>query len=113
MGQRAAISAEIEDQRDQISTLIEAFVVPEMIGPRVNSVQTIGPPHEISVDMKLPSFPHAPGPFTTREGASFAISVNCRVEINVLASSPLNFVVAALGKMRWKRPLKSWLSWPC
>ena len=88
--QRAAIQAELEAQREQISDLLRAFISPDMVDYRAKAVESIGPLSSFSVEMPFPSFPPEPGPYDTREGASFKISATLWTEVRALAAPGLS-----------------------
>jgi len=95
--QRAAIKVEVAAQQEQISQLIGVFVTPDMIDYRARTVESVGLPRLISVDIPFPRFPLEPGPYPTREGTTHKISATLFVEVRALASRGLGGFAALLS----------------
>lgn len=102
--QRAAVKAELEAQHDQISDLLSGFISPDMIDYRAKAVESIGPLHSFLVEMPFPDFPHAPGPYETREGATFKVSATFSAEVRALAVQGLAGLAATLMAQFYSEP---------
>ena len=93
--QRAAIQAELEAQHEQISDLLRAFISADMVDYRAKTVESIGPLSSFLVEMPFPAFPPEPGPYETKNGASFKISATLSTEVQALTVPGLAGLLAA------------------
>jgi hypothetical protein len=94
--QKAVIQAELEAQHEQISDMLRALVTPDMVDYRARAVESIGPLSLFLVEVPFPRLPLEPGPYHTREGASFKISVTLSTEFRVLAVPGLAGLAASI-----------------
>jgi hypothetical protein len=94
--QRDAIQAEIEAQQEQITDLLRAFVSPDMVDYRAKAIESIGPLRSFSVETPFPGFPYEPGPYETRERATFKISATMSTEVRALAVPGFTGLAASL-----------------
>lgn len=94
--QRAAIQTELEAQREQIVDLLMKFVSPEAVDYRARGIESIGMLRPGPVEIPFPVFPLEPGPYETKEGASFKISVTVSTEFQTIAIKGLSGIVANL-----------------
>jgi PIN domain len=102
--QRSAIRAEVTAQQEQIKQIVQAFVRPDMISPRARSIQSIGLPRVIVVEIPFPRLPLEPGPYQTIEGATLKISATLSVEVQAFASPGLDGLASLLARQFSDRP---------
>jgi len=94
--QREAVEAELEVEKQQISQLLRTYVLPDLVDYRARVIESIGLPRSFIVEMGFPPFPREPGPYVTREGARFKISVSFSTEIRARAVMGLSGLAASL-----------------